>query len=121
MNGMAARGEFLAQLGAHNAAAAVGWINCNADIHDVGLWSLSLALVLKLSFKWNHAVADSRQSGPAKKESTKNQTNHMFELSIFKDQRSKTKDLLCAEKAGDPRNRLPLSQLVSPSFDRGGK
>ena len=33
MHGMAASGEFLAQLRSDNAAAAVSWIDCDADVH----------------------------------------------------------------------------------------
>src|SRR5437016_4790549 len=36
MYGVPALGEFFSQLGAHNAAAAVGRIDCDADIHERG-------------------------------------------------------------------------------------
>ena len=33
MNGVSAFSEFLAEFGSNNAAAAVGWINGDADVH----------------------------------------------------------------------------------------
>ena len=34
MNRVAARREFLAQLRTHDPAAAVSWIDCDADVHE---------------------------------------------------------------------------------------
>ena len=48
MNSVSTRGEFFTKLRADNAAAAVGWVNGNADVHVwvFGLWCLVFEIEL---------------------------------------------------------------------------
>src|SRR5258705_867296 len=60
-----ASGQLLAQFRTHNAAAAIGWVNSNADIHikeALGFWSFGLGLFLVLC-SW-FSIAMLRISSP---------------------------------------------------------
>src|SRR5262245_6285173 len=77
--------QFFAQLRTNDSTAAVGWVDCNTDIH---------ALVVGLQ----------RPGRPRRTLQLRGDNLQLWSAKI--------------SEAGDPRYRLPLSQLDSP-FERG--